>query len=545
MTIPRKPLLDFSGKRFLIIDDFADMRSMLRNMVESYGVSEVDGAGNGKDALTAMAKKDYDVILCDYNLGEEKDGQQILEEARHRNLLRYSTVFMMITAENTLHMVMGAVEYQPDDYMSKPFNKHVLRQRLEKIMLRKSDFEEIERAIRQGRLTQAIQLCDGKIHGKPHNVSEFLKCKAELYEKMEQFAEAQAVYEAVLDGRDVPWARMGLGRIAYRTGRYETAREIFADIIGQNANNMEAHDWLARCLVRLEEDDAAVEVLLTATRLSPKAIQRQMALGDLALEKGRYEIAERAFKKAVQIGAHSVFKSPANYTKQARAMVHTGSKKDALRVLGKLRKDFPRDEQADFQATLCEHGVLLEMGREEEARKAFARAAGQFDRMGGQLPAELILEMAQAYIANGDKDKGTELVSDLVKNHHEDETLLERIQHSLAQVGMEEEGKRLISDSRGKVVKLNNQGVRYAQEGRLGEAISLFQEALEDMPDNKTINSNTAMVLIMHMEQHGRREDYLRLARKCLETVKARCTPQAELFRLQERLSRLTKSHAA
>ena len=545
MKIPRKPLLDFSGKTFLIIDDFSDMRSMLRNMVESYGVSDVDGAGNGKDALTAMARKDYDVILCDYNLGEEKDGQQILEEARHRHLLKYSTVFMMITAENTLHMVMGAVEYQPDDYMSKPFNKHVLRQRLEKIMLRKSDFEDIERAIGQERFSQAILLCDEKIRGNPHNVSEFQKCKAELYEKMGQYDEARAVYEGVLADRNVPWAWMGMGKVAYLSGNHERAREIFAEIIENNPNNVEAYDWLSRCLVQLKEKDAAVDCLLEAAALSPKAIQRQMALGDLALESERYTIAERAFRKAVQIGTHSVYKSPDNYTKQARAMVHTSSRKDALRVLNKLRKDFPRDEQAEFQASLCEHGVLKEMGRDEEAQKAFARAASQFDKMGDQLPAGLVVEMAQAFMVNGDKDKGSELIRDLVKNHHEDDALLDKIQHSLSEIGMEEEGKQLISDSREKVVRLNNQGVRYVQEGRLEEAISLFQEALGDMPDNKTINTNTAMVLIKYMEQHGRHEEYLRMTRKCLKMVKERSAGDVSLLKLQERFSRLTKSHAA
>ena len=71
---------DLASKTYLVIDDFADMRSMLRSMLVAYGVTNIEMVGNGKDAIKMLAKKTYDVVLCDYNLGEGKDGQQVLEE---------------------------------------------------------------------------------------------------------------------------------------------------------------------------------------------------------------------------------------------------------------------------------------------------------------------------------------------------------------------------------------------------------------------------------------------------------------------------------
>jgi len=452
---------------------------------------------------------------------------------------------MMITAENTLHMVMGAVEYQPDDYMSKPFNKHSLRQRLEKIILKKSDFEGIERVIKQGDLPQAILLCDQRIKDKPANLPEFQKLMAELYIKTAQLDEAEKVYADILSQRNVPWAQMGLGKISYINSDYEKAREIFQEVIQNNKNNVEAYDWLSKTLVELEDIDSAEEYLIEAAKLSPKAIQRQMVLGDLALENKRYSVAAKAFKKAVQVGKYSVYKTPDNYTKQARALVHTSAKKDALRVLKNIRKDFPRDEKAGFQATLCEHIVLNEMDRKEEAQQAFVKASEMFEKIDVQLPANLVLEMSQAYIVNGDKEKGTELIKDLVRNHHENDELLNKVQRTFSEIGMEDEGKQIIFDSREKVVQLNNQGVQLVQEGLLEDAIALFQEALDDMPDNKTINSNTAMVLIRYMEQHGKDDQYLTLAQKCLDMVKERSTADVSFVRLQERFFQLNKNDAA
>ncbi|MGD8932607.1 MAG: response regulator, partial [Chromatiales bacterium] len=108
-------------RSYLVVDDFGDMRSTLRSMLSLFGVTDIDNAKNGADAIQQMEHKRYGVVLCDYNLGIGKDGQQVLEEARHRNLISVSTAFIMITAENTLSMVLGALEYEPDSYLYKPF----------------------------------------------------------------------------------------------------------------------------------------------------------------------------------------------------------------------------------------------------------------------------------------------------------------------------------------------------------------------------------------------------------------------------------------
>ena len=545
MAMFRKPLVDFSRKKFLVIDDFGDMRSMLRHMVESYGVREVDTTANGRDALEAMSRKQYDVVLCDYNLGDGQDGQQILEEARQRKLIRFSTVFMMITAENTLQMVMGAVEYQPDDYLSKPFNKHTMRHRLERVTHRKSNFEEIERAISKNELAKALDLCDDRIRNEPKNIVEFKKLKGDLYLQTGQLDEAAALFQELLAEHKLPWATMGLGKVFFLRKQYEQAREIFQEIIGENSNHMEAHDWLAKTHIRLHDLEAAQEVLEEAVHKSPKAILRQVALGDLAMKKNDFSIAEIAFKKATILGRYSVYKSPANYAKQAQSMGHTHSRREALKVLKRINQAFPNDPQASLAASLAEHDIQLTHDHKEEANSAYERAKVLFEQIGSQASTDLTLEMSKVCILNGDKTQGNTLIKNIIWNHHEDDELLEQVQDVFSEVGMAAEGQRLISEGREKVVKLNNQGVRLVQEGQLAEAISLFEAALEDMPANKTIAGNAASVLIKYMGQHGRDDHYVYLARKCLDIVKAESPADANLPRLHARLNKLIKANAA
>jgi DNA-binding response OmpR family regulator len=79
--------------------------------------------------------------LCDYNLGgDEKDGQQTLEEMRSRNHIPLETVFILVTGETSYEKVVSAAEYAPDDYVIKPFTYNVLKNRLSMSFIKKATF---------------------------------------------------------------------------------------------------------------------------------------------------------------------------------------------------------------------------------------------------------------------------------------------------------------------------------------------------------------------------------------------------------------------
>ncbi|MDP1897107.1 MAG: response regulator, partial [Sulfurimicrobium sp.] len=121
--------VDFKDKTFLVIDDIIGVRSSMRITITTFGGVKVDMAANAADAINKIEHRNYDIILCDYSLGDAKDGQQLLEELKRRRLIRNTTVFMMVTAERGYEKVVSAVELAPDDYLIKPFSGEVLRSR--------------------------------------------------------------------------------------------------------------------------------------------------------------------------------------------------------------------------------------------------------------------------------------------------------------------------------------------------------------------------------------------------------------------------------
>ncbi|MEO9700812.1 response regulator [Marinobacter alexandrii] len=100
----------FHELTYLIIDDFENFRLSLRQMLRSCGAYKIELVGNAGQAIKYCTYNHVDVVLCDYNLGGGKNGQHVLEELRHKNLLKRSSLFLMVTAETSKQMVMGARE---------------------------------------------------------------------------------------------------------------------------------------------------------------------------------------------------------------------------------------------------------------------------------------------------------------------------------------------------------------------------------------------------------------------------------------------------
>jgi len=172
--------INLKMKKVLVVDDFFNFRLTMKNMLRSLGIMYIDDAANGEEAIKKLAARKFDIILCDYNLGPGKSGQQVLEEAKYRGYINYAGIFIMVTAENTLEMIMGAMEYEPDDYLMKPFAKEVLEKKIKSVTLKKENVRDIEKAIIDSDFDHALRICDELIAQSPANLAEIMKLKGEV-----------------------------------------------------------------------------------------------------------------------------------------------------------------------------------------------------------------------------------------------------------------------------------------------------------------------------------------------------------------------------
>lgn len=532
---------EIESKVFLVVDDFGDMRGMLRSMLSSIGVAEIDTAINGREAIEALERKRYDVILCDYNLGPGKNGQHVLEEARHRQLIGLDAVFVMITAENTREMVMGAVEYEPDSYLTKPFTKDLLKSRLEKLVIKRQDLQEVETAVSAQEFESAVQMLNEKIAARPKNLAELTKQKAEILYRSGEYEQSAEVYENVLSVREMPWARLGLGKVFFATGRLQEAAVIFEALLQENERLTAAYDWLARTLQSLDQGREAQEVLQRAVALSPQAILRQKALGELAMKNGDNAVAEQAFSQAVRLGRNSVYKAPGIFANLARVKSRCGDGKSALKIVDTMEKEFKGADASPLHAAMARGVIHQNLGDPAEAGVWMWQAGELYESLGPQVSAELTLEMARSYGELGDTDKAQSMLRHAVRNNHSDQELLKRVEGLVGELNLGLDPKSFVADIRREIVKLNNQGVAMAKAGQLREAVALFSEAVAAMPSNKVVNLNAARVMILDMRERGIEREQLGQVRELLDRVKKMDPEGPALRRVQSMYQELVK----
>ena len=59
--------------RILIVDDFATMRKMLRNILKQLGFTNVEEADNGLSALEKLRSEDFNFVIADLNMPNVSD----------------------------------------------------------------------------------------------------------------------------------------------------------------------------------------------------------------------------------------------------------------------------------------------------------------------------------------------------------------------------------------------------------------------------------------------------------------------------------------
>lgn len=531
-------VVDWAEKRYLLVDDFVGIRQLLRESLRNLGAKHIDQAASGGEAMVLLAKTRYDVVLCDYNLGDGKNGQQVLEEARIKHLMLPSSVWLMVSAEKSVESVMGAAEHQPDAYIIKPITEGVLLTRLNRVWHKKQIFRDIDQAFGDKDFLRAARLCDEQIaHNKLHEI-DLLRMKATLLLKAGEPEQARVVYEKVLEGREYNWARTGLGKIRMNNGELEAARQMFQGVIGENRFYIDAFDQLAQAYQRMGKTEEACDVLEKAAKLSPNSVPRQRSLGVAALKLGNIPLAERAFRKCIEIGEYSILKTVDAYFGLARVHGLKNDTKEALRLLNSALQQFSGDH-VNLRAKITEGLVYHESGDYRRARKSGDELEQMLVEEKLRPDVATCMEMATLLFAVGVKEAPVDLLCYVARNNDDNEPLLDDIQKVFDKARMSEEGEALIKSSRKEAADMMNKGVLLWKTGKLDEAVEWMREARLALPNNMRILFNSAQIIISHLQQKGYHRDLSEEAIGVLMHVDKIAPGQQRFAQLMEQLALL------
>lgn len=118
--------------KILVVDDFATMRKVVRNLLKQGGYDDIVEAEDGVMALKALKAQKIDFVVSDWNM-PNMSGLELLKAVRADAELA-KTPFLMVTAEALQDNVVAAVKAGVSNYIVKPFTAEVLNEKIKKII---------------------------------------------------------------------------------------------------------------------------------------------------------------------------------------------------------------------------------------------------------------------------------------------------------------------------------------------------------------------------------------------------------------------------
>lgn len=541
----------YKDKKVLIIDDFPEFRMSLRQMLLSIKVEDIHMASTGEEALRMCQKNIFDVVLCDYNLGDGKDGQQLLEELREYKLLNHSAIFMMLTAESTAFMVMGAMENSPDAYLTKPFTRQDLAARLDRLIIFKEEMEPINDALNIDDQEEALQACKRLILARSKVSSQALRMQSAILMRMKRFDEAEKIFTAVIKARSVPWGHLGLARCFFLRQEFDLAQIEAEKVLKLNDNFLDGHDLLAEIFLAKGDSKSAQKILAKAIAKSSKSPKRQHRLGEVAKQNNDMETATRALRRTVELSQHGLHQNPNNVLdwvevlrdKAASDSSLSGKRaaSDALGALDKYKKEIRKDPNTNVLSKVLESKIYHTQHKEKEAIKAAKDAKKLHETLGDDVGPQVLVELAETMLDISEFEDAAILLAQLdsadLAGVDNPEKLKKSIEAMLKNPELAEFHNALNPD--------NQKGIEYYDQGLYEEALESFRIAVVATDNSISVNLNLAQNLIKMMQLQSKVDrDLLSESSGCFIRIGA-VEPDNPRFKRYAELQRLQQSYEA
>ncbi|GAB4352356.1 MAG: chemotaxis response regulator CheY [Methylohalobius crimeensis] len=120
--------------KILVVDDFATMRRIIKNLLRELGFSHIAEAEEGQAALTKLQAGEFDLLVTDWNM-PGMAGIDLLKAVRADEKLAELPV-LMVTAEARRDQIVLAAQAGVNGYIIKPFTAATLEEKLEKMFER-------------------------------------------------------------------------------------------------------------------------------------------------------------------------------------------------------------------------------------------------------------------------------------------------------------------------------------------------------------------------------------------------------------------------
>ena len=120
-----------ANMKIIVVDDFSTMRRIVKNILKQLGYENVEEAEHGAEAYEKLKDGGFDFVITDWNM-PVMDGLGLLKKIRSDQNIKDLPV-LMVTAEAEKEKVVSAIQAGVNNYIVKPFNAQVMKEKMDKI----------------------------------------------------------------------------------------------------------------------------------------------------------------------------------------------------------------------------------------------------------------------------------------------------------------------------------------------------------------------------------------------------------------------------
>lgn len=125
-------MLEVSDKEILIVDDEEVMREFLSEVLEDFNV---ETAADGKEAISKLQAKSYDLIITDMKM-PGVSGEEVVQFAKKTCP---NSSIIVISGYSSLFSVGNTMRFGISAFLSKPFSIKQIRSEVEKSLAEAED----------------------------------------------------------------------------------------------------------------------------------------------------------------------------------------------------------------------------------------------------------------------------------------------------------------------------------------------------------------------------------------------------------------------
>ena len=114
----------------LVVDDSAVMRKVLIGALGRAGITDVDQAADGQEAVTATQSTDYNLVLMDWNMPNMLG----IDAVRAIRANGKSMPIIMVTTEAEKSRVIDALKAGAQNYVIKPFEPATIVNKIQEVL---------------------------------------------------------------------------------------------------------------------------------------------------------------------------------------------------------------------------------------------------------------------------------------------------------------------------------------------------------------------------------------------------------------------------